>query len=107
LSTEAVLISNPNSTHKDIVALLKRRIEGYITATKYVMVIYNAAIDLLPEAIKVTPGKKSPTITTLECGTIKAVSSLVLKKEVSEKMDALHAIGCTDILVLNINNSRM
>jgi ATP phosphoribosyltransferase len=107
LETEAILISNPNSTHKDILALLKQRIEGYITAKKYVMIVYNVGVDLLAEAIKITPGKRSPTVTSLECGNVKAVSSLVLKKDISAKMDALFAMGATDILVLNLNNTRM
>ena len=101
------MISNPNSAHAELVNLMKQRIEGYITAKKYVLIMYNVAVDLLDEAVKITPGKRSPTITNLECGNVKAVSSLVLKKEVSEKMDALHAVGATDILVLNLNNSRM
>ena len=86
---------------------MKNRIEGYITATKYVMIVYNVGVELLDEAVKITPGKRSPTITSLECGSVKSVSSLVLKKEISEKMDALQKVGATDILVLNINNSRM
>jgi ATP phosphoribosyltransferase-like protein len=69
--------------------------------------MYNVSSDLLQEAIKITPGKRSPTVTNLECGNVKAVSSLVLKKEVSAKMDALHDMGATDILVLDLQNSRM
>ena len=71
------------------------------------MIMYNISNDLMQEAIKITPGKKSPTITNLECGDNKAVSSLVLKKEVSDKMDALQEVGATDILILNLQNSRM
>jgi ATP phosphoribosyltransferase len=107
LETEAILIANPNTKHKEWVKLIKRRIEGWLTATKYCMVMFNIATELLQEAIKITPGKKSPTVTNLECGTMKAVSSLVLKKEVAEKMDALHDMGATDILVLDLANSRM
>lgn len=107
LDTQAILISNPNSTHKDLIARLKNRIEGYITATKYVMIVYNVANEFMDKAIAITPGKKSPTVTALECGNVKSVSSLVLKKEVSDKMDALHDIGATDILVLEVQNSRM
>lgn len=107
LETEALLIANPNSTHKHLVELIKKRIEGFITATKYCLVMYNISEDLLPKALEISPGKKSPTITNLEAKGMKAVSSLVLMKEVSEKMDALHDIGATDILVLNLENSRM
>jgi ATP phosphoribosyltransferase len=101
------MISNPHSVHQDMISLVKRRMEGYITATKYVMLMYNVSNELMDKALVITPGKRSPTVTNLSCGNVKAVSSLVLKKEVSEKMDALHDIGATDILVLDLQNSRM
>lgn len=107
LSTQAILIANKHSTHQDIVDLLKRRLQGYITAKKHVMIMYNVATDLLPKACLITPGKRSPTITSLDDPNYKAVSSLVLKKEVSDKMDELHDLGATDILVVDISNSRM
>lgn len=107
LSTEATLIVNPKSEHQDLIRKIQKRIVGYITATKYVMIMYNISNELLQEAIKITPGKKSPTITNLDCGTSKAVSSLVLKSAVSDKMDALQEVGATDILVLELKNSRM
>eukprot|EP00529_Nitzschia_sp_RCC80_P030453 CAMPEP_0113452676 /NCGR_PEP_ID=MMETSP0014_2-20120614/6968_1 /TAXON_ID=2857 /ORGANISM="Nitzschia sp." /LENGTH=295 /DNA_ID=CAMNT_0000344053 /DNA_START=51 /DNA_END=938 /DNA_ORIENTATION=+ /assembly_acc=CAM_ASM_000159 len=107
LDTQAILIANPNSEHKEIISVLKKRIEGYLTATKYVMIVYNVSNDILQDAIKITPGKRSPTVTNLDCGNVKAVSALVLKKEVSNKMDDLHDIGATDILVLDLQNSRM
>lgn len=107
LETQAALISNPNTTHQPLINKLQKRLEGYITSTKYVMVMYNIANELLEKVIGITPGKKSPTITTLQCGTTKSVSALVLKKEVSDKMDALQDAGATDILVLDLKNSRM
>ena len=35
METEAVLIANPKSTHCEVLATLKQRIQGFITATKY------------------------------------------------------------------------
>lgn len=107
LETEATLVSNPHSKHKDIVNLIKRRVEGYITATKYVMISYNAHNDIISQAMKITPGKKSPTITSLDDISLKAVSCLIKKNEISEKMDKLHDLGATDILTFEISNSRM
>jgi ATP phosphoribosyltransferase len=69
--------------------------------------MYNVSNDLLAKAITITPGKRSPTVTNLDDNMLKAVSSLVLKKESNAKMDELHAIGATDILILNLMNSRM
>lgn len=107
LETECQLIANPHSEHKDIIALLKRRVEGYLTAQKYVMISYNCSTEILPKAIAITPGKRSPTITGLDDPNYKAVSSLVKKNEASDKMDALHEIGATDILTFTLSNSRM
>ena len=107
LSTQFVLIGNPHAEHQDIVDLLKRRISGYITSQKYVMVMYNISNDLFEKAVAITPGKKSPTVTSLEDGNSKAVSALILKKDVSKKMDELHDAGATDILVLSMSNSLM
>ena len=107
LDTQALLIANPHAEHKDIIALIKQRLEGFITATKHVMLVYNVSNHLLAEAIKITPGKRSPTITALDDGESKSVSSLVLKSEVNQKMDDLHKIGATDILAFSLCNSRM
>lgn len=107
LETQAILISNPNAAHGDLVDLIKRRLDGYLTATKYIMVMYNISNALLQEAIKVTPGKRSPTVTSLDDGESKAVSALVPAKDVNRIMDQLHDVGATDILVLEISNSRM
>ena len=87
--------------------MIKRRLEGYITATKYVLVLYNVDNGLLDQACKITPGKRSPTITSLDDGKSKAVSALVLKKDVNNIMDALHEMGATAILVMDLANSRM
>lgn len=106
LNTESVLITNPNSKHKDVVALLKHRIEGYITSKKFVMVTYNASPDILAAVSKITPGKRSPTITALTDGG-HSVSSLVKKSDVVKIMDELAATGATDILVIDLANSRM
>jgi ATP phosphoribosyltransferase len=107
LETQAILIVNPKAEHRDLVDLIKRRLDGYITATKYVLVMYNISNTLLPQAVKITPGKRSPTITPLDDGESKAISALVLTKEVNSIMDQLHDIGATDILVMEVKNSRM
>jgi ATP phosphoribosyltransferase len=107
LSTQAILIANPHTPHQEIVDMLERRLVGYITATKFVMVMYNVHVDLLSKATLVSPGKRSPTVTSLDDVDYKAVSSLVLSKDVNNIMDKLHDLGATDILVIDIVNSRM
>ncbi|KAI9598061.1 hypothetical protein BDF19DRAFT_433373 [Syncephalis fuscata] len=107
LETEAILISNPRTKHSDLVRKLAARIEGVITAQRYVLCNYNCARSRLAEATKITPGRTAPTISTLENNDFVAVNSMVLKSAVAEIMDQLKEIGATDILVLNINNCRV
>lgn len=102
-----MLISNPHSEHMDIVGLIKKRVEGYMVATKFLMISYNVHNDLLGAAIEITPGKKSPNVTNLSDSDYKAVSSLVSKKESNHKMDQLHDLGATDILTFALSNTRM
>lgn len=166
LSSQALLIASKTSKHPDIVEIIRKRIVGYMTATKYecitivivyfvslgtcysyMMIQYNVLRRWLSEAVKVTsrfysfafllirmimlhkitPGKRSPTISSLdgdEDGNLYmliadsfiyvllfliavAVSALVLRKDSSSIMDQLEKVGATDILLFAINNSRM
>ena len=107
MRTQATLIANKQSKHKAVISLLKTRIEGYLTATRYMMISYNVGRANLAAAISITPGKRSPTVSPLEAGDWCAVSALVEKKVASDVMDKLQAIGATDILLFAINNSRM
>lgn len=101
------MIANPKAKHQDIVDLVQRRLDGFITAQKSVLVVYNISNTLLSKATAITPGKRSPTITALDDGESKSVSALVPKANVNDIMDKLHDIGATDILVMNLSNSRM
>lgn len=60
----------------------------------------------LPEATKITPGKRAPTINALEEEGWVAVSAMVEKKKIATVMDQLTEVGATDILVLSISNTR-
>mmetsp|Transcript_19221 Transcript_19221/g.40077 ORF Transcript_19221/g.40077 Transcript_19221/m.40077 type:complete len:298 (+) Transcript_19221:147-1040(+) len=107
MHSEAILISNPTSPHGSIINLIKKRIEGYITATKFMMISYNVAEKNLAACSAITPGKTSPTVTKLSEEGMFAVSALVKRSEASGKMDELSEAGATDILLFAISNSRM
>lgn len=107
LKSEALLISSKTCRHPEIVQLIKTRIEGYRTATSYMMIQYNISRSLLSEAVKITPGKRAPTISALDDGEAVAVSALVSNSQSSYIMDQLQAVGATDILLFAISNSRM
>lgn len=105
LESTAVLVKSKN-TKNPLVELLASRIRGVITAQKFVLCQYNIPRAQLQTACGITPGKRAPTITALEEDGWVAVSSMVEKKDVANVMDELIKVGGTDILVLNIANSR-
>lgn len=106
IESTAVLIQSKNVSNSKLVDLIAARIRGVITAQKYVLCQYNVPRSKLLEATKITPGRRAPTITALEEPDWVAVSSMVEKKNIANVMDALTGVGATDILTLNIENSR-
>ncbi|KAI9017471.1 hypothetical protein BC832DRAFT_588733 [Gaertneriomyces semiglobifer] len=108
ISSQAVLICNRKKRDTNpLIATIQARIQGVIAAQKYVLCNYNIARSRLPQAIKITPGKKAPTVSPLEDDSWVAVSSMILKNQVADIMDQLEAIGATDILVFQIHNCRV
>lgn len=116
LASESILIASTTSKHPDIVDLIKKRIEGYMTASSYMMITYNILRANLSEAIKITPGKRAPTVSALDTAfgvgnaqeeDAVSVSSLIPAKKSSLIMDNLVQCGATDILLLALSNSRM
>lgn len=105
VESTAVLVKSRDSNN-DLLNLITSRIRGVITAQKFVLCQYNIPRSGLAVASKITPGKRAPTITALEEEGWVAVSSMVEKKRVATVMDELIKVGATDILVLNIANSR-
>lgn len=109
LSTQAVLISSKSSKHDELISKVRKRFEGYITSTKFMLIQYNISRGKLPEAVKITPGKRSPTVSSLEGDDedAVAVSALVSKNDTASLMDKLESVGATDIMLFALNNSRM
>ncbi|KAL8821514.1 MAG: hypothetical protein Q9191_007292 [Dirinaria sp. TL-2023a] len=108
VTSTAVLIKSPHPSPANLplITLIASRIKGVITAQRYVFCQYNIPRSLLTEATKISPGKRAPTITALEESGWIAISVMVEKKEIAGVMDRLAAVGATDILVLDIANSR-
>ncbi|KAI1174956.1 hypothetical protein F4777DRAFT_552037 [Nemania sp. FL0916] len=106
VESSAILIKSRNPSNPDLVALIAQRIRGVITAQKYVLCSYNIQRNLLAEATVIAPGKRAPTVTSLDEQGWVAVSVMVEKKRIAPIMDELSRIGAHDILVLDIKNSR-
>lgn len=106
VSSTAILVKSKNPSNSALVDLIASRIRGVIAAQKYVLCQYNVQRTALHEAVKITPGKRAPTINALEEEGWVAVSSMVEKKKIAVVMDELTAVGATDILILDIANTR-
>ncbi|KAI4867836.1 ATP phosphoribosyltransferase [Hypoxylon rubiginosum] len=102
----AILIKSRKPSNLDLVDLIAARIRGVITAQQYVLCQYNVERSELLAATKIAPGKRAPTVTSLEEDGWVAVSVMVEKKKIAPIMDELSKIGATDILVLDIANTR-
>ncbi|KAF9252289.1 hypothetical protein DTO013E5_1278 [Penicillium roqueforti] len=105
VSSTAVLVKS-RKTNSEMLTILSSRLRGVITAQKFVLCQYNIPREQLAIASKITPGKRAPTITALEEEGWVAVSSMVEKKHIATVMDELIKVGASDILVMNIANSR-
>ncbi|ROT36930.1 ATP phosphoribosyltransferase [Sodiomyces alkalinus F11] len=106
VESQAVLIKSRSPSNPEMINLITARIQGVITAQKYVLCQYNIERSRLADAKAITPGKRAPTITSLDEEGWVAVSSMVVKKELAVVMDKLTAVGAQDILVLDIHNTR-
>jgi ATP phosphoribosyltransferase-like protein len=116
MDTQAVLISactsgtrSPNWSggNGDLQTLIANRIRGVIAAKKYVLLNYNVPRSMLPEVVKITPGKRAPTVSPLEGKDWVAISVMVERKSAAQVMDSLEDRGASDILMFDIINSRL
>lgn len=112
LETSAHLISSRKPRFPDIVQTVHQRFEGIMAAQRFVLCNYNAPRSIVPEVLKITPGKRAATISALENVSADsepwvAISSMVEKKKISDVMDELKKAGASDILVFDINNCRV
>lgn len=108
LETSAHLIESKNpKSDTDLIRTIKSRIEGVMTAQKYVYCNYNAPKEKLPELLKITPGRRAPTISEINDEGWVAVSSMIERKRKGDIMDDLKRIGASDIMVFEISNCRV
>ncbi|KAF4309165.1 ATP phosphoribosyltransferase (ATP-PRTase) (ATP-PRT) [Botryosphaeria dothidea] len=106
IETTAILIKSKKPSDPKLVDLIAARIRGVITAQKYVLCTYNIERNQLTAARNITPGKRAPTVTSLEDNGWVAVQAMVERKKIATVMDDLTSIGASDILVTKIENSR-
>lgn len=106
VESTAVLVSSKHPSDPKLISVITNRIKGVITAQKYVLCTYNVERSNLAKASAITPGKRAPTINSLEEDDWVAVQAMVERKRIASAMDDLSAMGATDIIVTKIENTR-
>ena len=107
LSSEAVVITRNGSTLSPEIEVLVRRLQGVVTARRYVLLDYDVKKSDVDAACTITPGLESPTISPLQNPEWVAVRAMVLREETNLIMDKLWALGARGILVTDIHACRL
>jgi ATP phosphoribosyltransferase len=106
LESEAVLITRGSETPAGL-EVFKRRLEGVMVARSYVMMDYDIPEDRVSEAVEMTPGIESPTVSPLHREGWVAVRAMVPRATAQRVMDELWTIGARGILVTDIHACRL
>ena len=108
LHSEAILIRSPRVTENDErLTILGRRIQGVLTAQRYVLMDYDIPVSKVAAAVEVTPGFESPTISPLHDKQWAAVRVMVPREKVNQLMDRLYEVGARGIIVTALQASRI
>lgn len=105
--SEGVLVEQADSGTEDRARnQLVARIQGVVFAQQYLMLDYDCPKQLLDEAVLITPGLESPTVSPLADPDWVAVRALVPRKQGNELMDKLAELGAKAILATDIRSCR-
>jgi len=107
LTSEAIVIKRKGTEIPSGLEVLIRRLQGVVTARRYVLLDYDVQKSLVDQACEITPGLESPTISPLQKADWVAVRAMVLRKETNRVLDELWALGARGILVTDIHACRL
>ena len=107
LHSEAVLARRVGAARDFAVDQLVRRIQGVIIARQYVLMDYDIRAELVSQAVELTPGLESPTVSPLHDKGWVAVRAMVKRVETNRVMDELWELGGRGIIVTGIHACRL
>ncbi|ROS30653.1 ATP phosphoribosyltransferase [Cellulomonas sp. PhB150] len=107
LRSEAVLVRRSDVEAPAGLDVLTRRLQGVLTAQQYVLMDYDVPSNLVEQAVAITPGLESPTVSPLHNGDWSAVRAMVRREETNRVMDSLYDVGARAILVTSIHACRL
>ncbi|HEU5006319.1 MAG TPA: ATP phosphoribosyltransferase [Jatrophihabitantaceae bacterium] len=107
LTSQAVLIRRSGGEVSAQVGQLVRRLQGVIIARQWVLMDYDISDELVEQAVAITPGYESPTVSALHERGWSAVRSMVRRKDTNRVMDELWELGARAIFVTDIHACRL
>ncbi|WP_298457942.1 ATP phosphoribosyltransferase [uncultured Cellulomonas sp.] len=107
LRSEAVLVRRGGAEEPAGLDVLTRRLQGVLTARQYVLMDYDVPTHLVDQAVAITPGLESPTVSPLHNRDWSAVRAMVRRDETNRVMDDLYDVGARAILVTSIHACRI
>ena len=107
MESEAVVISRAGAAAPPGFEVFQRRIRGVLVARAYVMMDYDIRVERVEEAVALTPGIESPTVSPLHREGWVAVRAMVPREGAQRLMDALFELGARGILVTDIHACRL
>ncbi|QNN52573.1 ATP phosphoribosyltransferase [Nocardioides mesophilus] len=107
LESEAVLITRSGADLAADFDVFRRRLEGVLVARSYVMMDYDISEERVEQAVALTPGIESPTVSPLHREGWVAVRSMVRRDTAQRVMDELWELGARGILSTDIHACRL
>ncbi|WP_378731234.1 ATP phosphoribosyltransferase [Nocardia brasiliensis] len=105
--SEGVLIERTGSDQQERARnQLIARIQGVVFGQQYIMLDYDCPKELLDQAVEITPGLESPTVSPLADEGWVAIRAMVPRKQGNEVMDQLAELGAKAILAFDIRSCR-
>ncbi len=106
LESEAVVITRQDADPSALEVFM-RRLQGVLVARAYVMMDYDIRAEKVEQAIALTPGMESPTVSPLHREGWVAVRAMVKRDSAQRVMDELFALGGRAILTTDIHACRL
>lgn len=107
LDSEAVLVARREAAAAPGLAVFQRRLEGVLVARRYVMMDYDIRTEQLEEAVTLTPGIESPTVSPLHRDGWVAVRAMVPRDAAQRVMDQLWTLGARGTLMTDVLACRL
>ncbi len=106
LRSEALMITRLGEPPAGL-EVFRRRIEGVLVARSYVMMDYDIRTEQVSDAVALTPGIESPTVSPLHREGWVAVRAMVPREGSQRLMDLLYDLGARGILLTDVHACRL